>query len=87
MANHGVADHQGALRRHGQSGKFKRTAVDHQAVVLLRQAGDKLVHDPAAGADEFIFRALAELREFKQVHFYAGNPCQGKAGGHLQRRR
>ena len=50
-------------------------------------AGDELVHDAAAHADELVLGALAGQRERGAIHRDAGEIEQGVAGRDFQRRR
>ncbi len=50
-------------------------------------AGDELVHDAAAHADEFVLRALAGKRKSSEIDRKAARAEQGIAGRNLDRRR
>ncbi len=43
--------------------KGQRTRIEKQGGTHLRQAGSHRIHDPDAGADEFVFNPLGEASE------------------------
>ena len=63
VMDHGVADHQPRLRVDRHQPPLKAAAIDQKRVAGRAVAGDELVHDAAAHADEFVLGALAGERQ------------------------
>src|SRR5260370_42610183 len=65
--DHGVADHQLEIRWNFDEFVLRRAAIQQKRMCRAPKAGNKLVHDSHARADEFVFRFLAELSQFRAV--------------------
>ena len=87
VPHHGVADDDAYVRRDGGELELQPAAVDHDGVVLLSAATDELVHDAAVGADEGVFRALAEQGDLGRRQVQACGAEDGERSGHLHRGR
>ncbi len=72
VSYHAVAYHQPEIMRQRQQLIFKGAAIEHQRMPSGAVNGDELVHDPAACADEFVFRLLAKLRQFQTRNINSG---------------
>ena len=60
VADVGVGDDQPKIGRDRDGARFQRPAVDQERVAGDAAGGDILIHDAAAHADEFVFRALGD---------------------------
>ena len=61
-----VADHQADARRNRNELVLERTAIEKKCVTGFAHAGNELVHDADAGADEFVLRLAAQFGDFRQ---------------------
>ena len=87
VVDHGVADDQPHARVDRHQPPLQAAAVDQQRMSGRAVAGDELVHDAAAHADELVLGLLAGERQPGRVDLQAGIAEQRIAGGHLDRRR
>ncbi len=89
MGNLGVRDKElHAFQRQGHVVVGQEARVDEHGVAFLGQAGDELVHHPAAGnPHELILGFLRKLRELFPSDVDAVQVLDGQRRGRLQRRR
>ena len=72
MVDHAVGHHQPNLRVDRHQPPLKAAAIDEQRPARRAVAGDELVHDAAAHADELVLGALAREGELREIDRQAG---------------
>ena len=87
VVDHGVAHDEPHLRLDRHQPPLEAAAIDEQRMARRAVAGDELVHDAAAHADELVLGALAGEGELGEIDRQAGIAEQRIAGRHLDRRR
>jgi len=87
VANHGIGNDHADVRGQPEEAEGKVAAIEKQGVAGAPVAGDELVHDAAAGADELVLGLLADEGEGGRVEREAGVGGQSEGGRDLQGRR
>ena len=87
MFHHRVADHQADEVRNRKQFVVKRSAIQNQGVTGPTMKRNKLVHDTAARADEFILCFLAKPGYLHPVNGATRNAEEGISGGNFNGRR
>src|SRR5450631_203864 len=85
VLDHCVADHEADTSRDGNKLKFQRAAIEKKSVPHFSHAGDELVHNSYACADEIVLRLLAELGDLRQRQLRLVQAHQSKRRGNLKR--
>ena len=70
---------------HRHRGGCARAAVQQQRVILPREDGGELVHDPARHAGKVVFGLLTQQRLLNRVERLAGHRFEQGGGGDFQR--
>ncbi len=85
MTDVGIDDQQGDRRIiHGDKIGLARPAIEQQQMIFPAHHGNKLVHDAAGHAGEFVFGLLAEQRLLDGIQLPAGGGLQQGGHTHLQ---
>ena len=87
VLSHGVADDELDACGNGNELKLKRTAIEQEGVAGFSQAGNELVHDADACANETVFGFTAELCNLRERELRLASAHQSERRGDFKSRR